>query len=402
MYDVIIVGSGPAGSTAAYFLGEAGKRVLLLEKERLPRYKLCGGGLSIRFLREQFPFSFDSIVKNDVSAVSYIFGESVNTIPLAPDAITMVMRDEFDQHLLRHTSAEVKDGTAVRSVKEYADRVVVETSRGEVYEAACLIGADGANSIVARSIGLRPRRLLAAAVEAEVPATPELLQRFGQEMVFIFGEIHYGYLWIFPKKEYLTVGIGALRPKRGELQACLKRVMARYGISLENIPLHGHPIPIFTRFEKISTRRILLAGDAAGLADQLSGEGIRFAIKSGRLAAETILSGRTERYPRDLFWSIGLNHFFTTLVSLLFYYFQFPFFFFGTPNPFSTQAVVEMIADRRTAVGFIFYGFFTLPVFGLTELAFRCCQRLGLPKLAQNIKASIYPRDVSSATRQQV
>jgi geranylgeranyl reductase family protein len=371
MYDVIVVGAGPAGSAAAYFLGEAGKRVLVIEKERLPRYKLCGGGLSLRFLRQQFPFSFEPVINNTVRAITYIYGRDRTTVPLAPGAISMVMRAEFDHHLLRHTRAEVIQGAAVKTVTELPDRVAVQTHDGSTYSAPYLIAADGANSVVARALGLRARRVMAAAIEAEAAVPPETLQRFGQEVVFIFGEIHNGYLWIFPKARHLTIGIGALRPKPGELQATLKRVMSRYGISLEDAPLKGHPVPIYTRVERVSTPRVLLAGDAAGLVDPLTGEGIRFAIKSGRLAAETILHDRVKQYSRDLFWSMGLNHRLTTVIALGFYYFQFPFFFLAAPNPFTTQAIVEMMADRKSTVRFFIESLLTLPIFALTELVAR-------------------------------
>jgi flavin-dependent dehydrogenase len=284
-------------------------------------------------------------------------------------------------------------------VKELDDRVQVETQDGRLYAASYLIGADGANSVVARALGLRHRRTLAAAVEAEVPVTPEVMRRFAQRMVFIFGEIHYGYLWIFPKQDHLTIGIGALHPKPGELQQVLKEVASRYGISLDDTPLHGHPIPIYTRREPVSSTRTLLVGDAAGIADPLSGEGIRFAIKSGRLAAESILSGHPESYPKDLHNIIGLNHRLTLLFSMSFYFFQAPFLLLGTPNPFSTQAVVEMLADRMTATEFILFGFLTLPIFIATELVARFLRRLGQIRLSDRIRARIYPEDVSESYR---
>ncbi len=399
LYDVIVVGSGPAGSSAAYFLGEAGKRVLVLEKERLPRYKTCGGGLSVRFLQEQFPFSFESVVKDEVTAVSYIFYNLETTIPLSTDEIGMVMREDLDSYLISHTRAELIQEAVVRRVTEQADRVVVETQDGRHFSAKYLIGADGANSMVAHALGLRRARTLAAAIEAEVVVPPEVKKRFDHRMVFIFGDIHYGYLWIFSKPDHLSVGIGALHPKPGELQKTLKKVMARYGISLDGAALHGHPIPIYTRREKVSSARSLLAGDAAGLADPLSGEGIRFAIKSGRLAAESILSGHPERYSRKLYGAIGLNHSFTTLIAMFFYFFQLPFLLFGTPNPFSTQGIVDMLSDRMTVPAFIFYGLFTLPIFFGTELMAWFLSLLGKADLSNRLRALIYPEAVSDAYR---
>jgi geranylgeranyl reductase family protein len=394
LYDVIIVGSGPAGNSAAFFLSQAGKRVFILEKDHLPRYKACGGGLSPRYLREQFPFAFETVAIDDVQAISYIHHRQMTTVPLSPGVVGMVMRDDFDAYLLRHSGAQVAEGTAVRAVRELSDRVEVETKDGRIFSSRYLIGADGANSIVAHSIGLRKRRSMAAAIEVEVAAPPDVARQFAHQMAFIFGEIHYGYLWIFSKSDHLSVGIVALHPKPGELQHTLQRVMARHGISLEGAVFHGHPIPIYTRRERISSARTLLVGDAAGLADPLSGEGIRFAIKSGRMAAETILSGHPERYTARLQRSIGLNHHLTMLVSLSFYYLQELYLFTGTSNPYCTAAIVEMMADRINAAEFVLLGILTLPAFALTELSAHLLRILGLGKWSDRIRAAMYPPDV--------
>jgi len=270
-YDIIVVGAGPGGATAAYFLGEAGKRVLVLEKEYLPRYKPCGGGLSLRMLEAMFPFTFEPVIETQVKTVAFALGRREITLSVPARSVAMVMRDKFDAHLLAHARAEVRQGIAVRRVTETMDRVIVETSDGAVLEGRYLIGADGAKSVVARDLELRRGRVMGAAIEAEVPASQEIMERFGSEMVLILGEVKYGYLWIFPKADHLSVGIGALHPKPGELQETLARVMARYGIRIDRTMLHGHPLPLYTHREPISTARALLVGDAAGLMDPLTG-----------------------------------------------------------------------------------------------------------------------------------
>jgi len=406
VYDVIIVGSGPAGATAAYFLGQTGLKVLVLDKAKVPRYKACGGGLSEHVLRAHFPFSFEPVIESRVSSVSFALGRRTLTQALGNQAVCTVMRDRFDAHILAHSQAEVHTGEAVRSVRETDVGVVVETQGGARYDGRYLIGADGSNSVVARSLGLRRHKITAAAIEAEIPAPGEVLSRFGSSLLFIFGEVRMGYLWIFPKAAHLSVGIGALRPRPGELQAVLRRVMARYGLDLSGIPLHGHPIPVFLGGEPVATGRSLLVGDAAGLADPLTGEGIRLAIKSGRMAAEAILAETPAKYARELRRRIGRCHEAGLALTWLFYHFPGVCLALGARNPFVTEAFADMLADRTDYPEVMLRMFVSLPLYWLTEGAASLAGLLGRRSLGARIRGLAYgPADgtlaAGSSERQQ-
>lgn len=358
-YDVIIVGGGPAGATAAFFLGKAGRKVLVLEKETVPRYKPCGGAISAHVL-EQFPFSFEQVIQTRVNAVSYAYGEKMVTVPLKDPSLCMVMRSDFDSFMLRHAQVEIRQGARIGAVKESDEKVTVETVEGDRFESNYLIGADGANSVTARALGLRRRKIMVGGIEIEASVPEDILRRYANKLLMVFGEVGYGYVWIFPKSRHLSIGIGGLHPRPGELHAVLERVMRQFGIQIDGQTRHGHPIPIYTKRERLGTDRCLLVGDAAGLVDPVTGEGIRFAIKSGRMAAEAILAGAIERYSVRVDHSIGRNHRLGyTLMNTFYKHTRFGFNY-ALRNPILSNGGLEMLSDR------IGYGRLLLKICGST------------------------------------
>src|SRR5271157_1103511 len=390
MYDVIIAGAGPAGASAAYFLGQAGRKVLVLEKEVLPRYKACGGGVSLRFLQSQFPFSFDEVIEQRVCSMSYIYNHRTVTIPCQDGGLVMVMRARLDAFILSKAAVEVKENSPIRKVVESGDHVQVETVQGEVYEARYLIGADGANSVTAHTVGKEKSRDAFPAIEAEVTAAAEVQARFAGNPTFIFKQIKWGYLWVFPKADHLSVGIAAINPGRGVLQTTLKRVMNSYGISLENVPLRGHLVPYSPINARISTSHILLAGDAAGLVDPLSGEGIRPAIISGRLAAEAILSGHPEKYSLKVKQKIGYEHVLSLFAAKIFYRLPGACLRLGAPNPFTTRAIMDVMAGGSGGFSVMLWAILSLPIYLLVEAIAGLAGLFGGAKSREKVRQTVY------------
>jgi geranylgeranyl reductase family protein len=347
-YDVIVVGAGPAGASAAFWLGKAGKRVLVLEKERLPRYKPCGGGVP-KVVFDRFPFDFSPVVEREVSRIRFRFrdGREV-TIGLPERPVAMVMRDRFDYHILRHARVDVRDGFQVVSVQEDQAGVGVATRSGETFHARYLIGADGANSRVARLAGLRRRKRMGATIEAEVSADDGLLAEYAETALFLFGTPPWGYLWIFPKAEHLSVGIGTFRKKCPAIRETLWREMGWLGIEVEEARQRGHPLPIYVRHEPLHRGRVLLVGDAAGLVDPLLGEGIRHAVDSGRLAAEAVLADDLPGYTLWVHRQIGADLLWGLRWARLFHNHPWGSFELAVRNSLFVREFLRLLAGQTT------------------------------------------------------
>jgi geranylgeranyl reductase family protein len=348
MYDVIVVGAGIGGAAAAYFLGRADQQVLVLEKEALPRYKACGGGVPKSVFR-YFSFPFDEVVESEIAAVRFSYsGRKEVTFPLPAKPVAMVMRDRFDALVLSQTRAEVRDSTTVIGVVEERDQVRVNTADGQELAARYLLGADGANSVVARALGLRQKKVLGAAIEAEVPVDGQTLAEYAQTALFEFGTVPGGYLWIFPKKEHLSVGIALFDKSRADLRGILRGEMTKFGIELDGTPLHAHPLPVHWYHERLATERTLLVGDAAGLVDPFLGEGIRYAVRSARLAAEAIAKDEVKVYTSRVQQKIGAGLRRARWLARLFYELPRLCFFLGVRNPRVVQAFADMLDERAT------------------------------------------------------
>ena len=292
--EVAVVGAGPAGATAAFVLARAGVGVALIDRAPLPRDKTCGGGVVARAL-ESLPSGMEIPVERRLARVESRFVDAGIAVTIERDTplVHMAMRAPLDLAMAeaaRDAGAALQAPCTLERVALTSEHVELETSRG-LLRARFLVAADGATGPTARAAGWTEPLASAPALEAEVEMPPRLLGRFADRARFDLGVPAGGYGWIFPKADHLSVGVGVFA--RGGARRRLRDELSRYlqavGLGEGSVRrVRGAPIPVRPRREA-ARGRVLLVGDAAGLADPLTGEGISLAIRSGRLAAESLL-----------------------------------------------------------------------------------------------------------------
>ncbi len=312
IYDVIVVGAGPAGAVLAYLLAKRGMDVLILEKSTLPRYKVCGGGVTSKAIKL---LPFDASPALEVTAAGGILsyaGKPITEVNVHPSVASTVMRAQFDHFLVQQAvqqDAHLLTGQSVSQVGVSDGLVRVNTAAGDI-SARMLAGADGVNSVVARSMGLLPHRKTGVAIEAELAVPASAITAQGPYATFDFGAIPNGYGWVFPKRDHLSVGVYQARPgKAVGIQKILKRYIASQSILQENqmISVKGHQIPLGGRKAPLHKDRVLLVGDAANLADPWIGEGIYYAILSAHIAADVIATAIESSQPDLSEYSTRVN-----------------------------------------------------------------------------------------------
>ena len=315
-YDVIVVGAGPAGSTAAKFLSEKGMKVLLIDKDKFPRDKPCGGGICehitkfdhIREKIEKGPSDFlDSICIRGkiVSPSAQHTTDYLSETPLFYN----VRRKKFDYELVQFAidaGAEVLENCKVKEVFTTQEKAVVKLANSREFICKVIVGAGGAYDVVANYLRKKERlrekqgKDFGMAVVEEFEVGEEFIDRaYGKERTSMINLKHAnlnGYAWVFSKQDILNIGYGGFNDEMKKID--IKKEFKNYLDSLkrngylpkwiESKKLKGAPVPFVGNIKKTYTDRIVIVGDAAGFVSPLTGEGIYYAMDSGKIASEVI------------------------------------------------------------------------------------------------------------------
>ncbi|GIW08933.1 MAG: geranylgeranyl reductase [Dehalococcoidia bacterium] len=285
--DVAVVGGGPAGAVLARGTAAAGLKTVIFERDRLPRYKTCGGGVQHR-VAKLVGCDLTPVIRTSVDRMVFTYRLEHPIERVSPQPVVhMVMRDAFDAYLVEQAAragAEVRDRTRVDRVDCRDDGVDLVTASG-VVRAAVVVGADGANSRVARDLGLSGGVDLDLALEAEIVTPDRLRERWATTALLDLGSLPSGYGWLFPKGDGLSVGVGGPFKDRALLRPYFEQ-LRRY-LNLEDATVErftGHQLTLRRPGAPIVAGRGILLGDAAGLVDPFTGEGLLGAVVSAQLA----------------------------------------------------------------------------------------------------------------------
>ncbi|TMK78619.1 MAG: geranylgeranyl reductase family protein [Actinobacteria bacterium] len=302
-FDVLVVGAGPAGSTAAYRLAREGASVLLADRAEFPRDKPCGGGLTMRAVR-QLPFSVDPVVEDRSTRVEFGLDfrshfERHTEEPL----VLMTQRSRLDAFLAERAAeagADFRDGARVTDLELTATGVQARVNGAKI-AANTALGADGANGVTAKSLGLDGERDYGVALEANVPYGVVSRERYQGRLCLELANVPGGYGWVFPKGDHVNVGVGGWEREGPRMREHLARFCREYGIPGDKLEkTRGYRLPLLRPRARLIKDHVALIGDAAGLVDPLSGDGIYEAFLSAKLVAEAILADELGRYEHDL------------------------------------------------------------------------------------------------------
>ena len=289
-FDVIVVGAGAAGSAAAFHLAARGRRVLLLEREAMPRAKPCGGGMAAS-VQQWFPFDLLPVVDQVIARVRFTWCLEDPVIAELPgdSPFWIVQRARLDQAIAAQAvaaGAELQDSTVVETIRRDGDHWRLGIAGGRELRSRALVLADGSASPFAAALGLgpaRPRYAAATAVEVQAAVQEPDTARFE------FGLVHHGFCWAFPRRDGWSIGVGTFVGREpADADAVLAQLLPSLGLPADAGERRLSPLRMWDGHHPLHAPGAVVVGDAASLCDPFLAEGLRPALLSGVRAAEAM------------------------------------------------------------------------------------------------------------------
>lgn len=290
LHDVIVVGAGAAGASAAYHLAARGHRVLIVDAQPLPRPKPCGGGMAASVQR-WFPFDLTPAVDQVIDQVRFTWclEDPVTAVLPGEAPFWIVQRSRLDQFLTEqaaHAGADVLDAAPVSDIRRRGDHWDVQLP-DRSHSARAVVVADGSDSRFAGALGLgNPHPRFANAVSVEVDAEPSEITTAR----FEFGLVRHGFCWAFPRHGGYSIGVGSFIGREAlDSDAVLAQLLPSLGLPADAGIRRNSPLRIWDGHHNLHhPAGAVVVGDAASLADPFLAEGLRPALLSGVRAAEAL------------------------------------------------------------------------------------------------------------------
>jgi len=307
MIDVAIIGAGPAGCAAANILADRGFKVIVLEKDKLPRHKHCGGGISLRCVKalNKLDVNIEEVSLQDYKGFTLSYKELMAKSNLGQTIGWGVYRADFDNLLAKsaiYNGARVCQ-SKVNGFKDENGRIKIFTDSC-VRDVQILFGADGIRSTVRKELGIEYKEnKIGFCLESEVQATSNNIEEFNDLLHLDFSYLKDGYSWAFPKKQGHTINIGiggylkSIQDSGFSLEELLTIFARSHNIPINPDEIHGALLPFGGTVDCFGKSNTILLGDAAGLASPLTGEGIPYALESGIIAANCATKFFEEQIP---------------------------------------------------------------------------------------------------------
>ncbi|HEY5500727.1 MAG TPA: NAD(P)/FAD-dependent oxidoreductase [Candidatus Humimicrobiaceae bacterium] len=302
-FDVIISGAGPSGSLLGYLLSKKNISTLILEKEIFPRYKVCAGGIQWKAL-QFLPYDINEIIEKKIYGI--YFARRLKDIfykKYSEPLIYTFERTKLDDFMAKkaiESGCNINFSEKIKNFEISENEVKVFTQK-DIYFSKILVGADGAGSIIYKKLNKDTNLQKIIGYETEIPLTSaSSYPLYDESVVLDFGGIRKGYFWIFPKKRTLSIGGGGPVKDALNIKKYLEWFLQNYQEELNenfaapgrdrllNQKLSAHFIPVRSNKSFLCDYRVLSVGDAAGLGDAFTGEGIHNALLSSIIAADSI------------------------------------------------------------------------------------------------------------------